>query len=202
MNAPLHFSALARRSTDPPISWLMRLALERRGLISLAVGFTDDETFPVDEVAVLARRILSDPVQARKALQYGTAPGLAELREEILRRWQQQDGMENVGSGLCAAKNRISSDNIVVTNGSQQLLYLVSEVLCDPGDIVLVEDPTYFVYLGIVEAMGIRTAGFDSIAHLASRIQRLKSHRLLSRLKWFLSYVSSRIPPAGPGPWR
>ena len=48
--------------------------------------------------------------------------------------------------------------DVVVTNGSQQLLYLVSEALCDPGDIVLVEDPTYFVYLGIVEALGIRAA--------------------------------------------
>ena len=47
---PHHFSSLARRSSEPPISWLMRLKLERPELISLAAGFTDNATLPVREV--------------------------------------------------------------------------------------------------------------------------------------------------------
>ncbi len=152
----------------------MRLALEKPDLISLAVGFTDNETLPVEEVAALAGRILSRPKTARAALQYGTTAGLPALRRELLRRWQRQDG---------ARFSCISEDDIVVTNGSQQLLYLASEALCDPGDIVLVEDPTYFVYLGIVEAMDIRTIGFDGLETLKARLQRLKATRRLARLK-------------------
>ncbi|MGD0650177.1 MAG: PLP-dependent aminotransferase family protein [Verrucomicrobiia bacterium] len=195
-NAPRHFSALAKRSSEPPISWLMKLALDRPDLISLAVGFTDNETLPVEEVGALTRAILQRPKTARAALQYGTTIGLLQLRRELLRRWQKQDGI---------SKSRITTDDIVVTDGSQQLLYLVSEVLCDPGDIVIVEDPTYFVYLGIVEAMGIRAVGFapfdpavgrlcesapaptplrrSGLQHLESRLQDLKRRRLLSRLK-------------------
>ncbi|MGA2220505.1 MAG: PLP-dependent aminotransferase family protein [Verrucomicrobiia bacterium] len=173
-NAPRHFSALAKRSSEPPISWLMKLALDRPDLISLAVGFTDNETLPVEEVGALTRAILQRPKTARAALQYGTTIGLLQLRRELLRRWQKQDGI---------SKSRITTDDIVVTDGSQQLLYLVSEVLCDPGDIVIVEDPTYFVYLGIVEAMGIRAVGFDSISYLKSKLDDLKRRRLLSRLK-------------------
>ena len=45
------------------------------------------------------------------------------------------------------------------THGSQQLLYMLTEALCDPGDIVIVEDPTYFVYLSILQSHGIETRG-------------------------------------------
>ena len=43
-----------------------------------------------------------------------------------------------------------------MTTGSAQLIYLVCEALLDPGDIVLVESPTYFVFLGPVETRGAR----------------------------------------------
>lgn len=156
----------------------MKLALEKRDLISLAVGFTDNETLPVAETSELIDRVLRKPQSARAALQYGTTQGLPSLRQELLRWWRQQDGFHAGG-----VSRLITADDFLVTNGSQQLLYLVSEVLCDPGDIVLVEDPTYFVYLGIVEAMGVRTFGFDSLAVLKSRFQFMKSHGLLPRLK-------------------
>jgi len=136
----------------------MQAALDRPNLISLAAGFTDNDTLPVAEVAALTRII------PRDALQYGTTIGLPRLRHELLRRWQKQDDVR-----------RLTADDVIVTNGSQQLLYLLTEVLCDPGDIVLVEDPTYFVYLGILEAMDVRAVGFDSLANLKTKIQKLKS---------------------------
>ncbi len=188
--APRHFSALARRSSDPPISWLMKLALERPSLISLAVGFTDSDTLPVGEVATLTREILARPQTARAALQYGTTAGLPQLRHELLRRWCRQDAIGHPPSSITA-------DAIVLTNGSQQLLYLVSEILCDPGDVVLVEDPTYFVYLGIIEAMGIRAMGFDSVANLKSKIENLKSRRQLSRLKMLYLVTYFQNPTGG-----
>ncbi len=44
----------------------------------------------------------------------------------------------------------------MVTTGSAQLIYLICEALLDPGDIVLVESPTYFVFLGPVETRSAR----------------------------------------------
>ncbi len=191
---PRHFSALARRTTEPPISWLMKLALDRPDLISLAAGFTDHETLPIEEVERATRDILRRPKTARAALQYGTSIGLPQLRRELLRRWQRQDG-------ITLHAPRLTLDDCVVTNGSQQLLYLVTEVLCDPGDIVLVEDPTYFVYLGIVEAMGIRAVGFDSIANLASKLESLKRRRLLPRLKLLYLVTYFQNPTGRTWPW-
>jgi 2-aminoadipate transaminase len=154
----------------------MKLKLERPDLISLAVGFTDDDTLPVEEVATLTREILSKPKTARATLQYGTTIGLPQLRHEILRRWLKQDQ-------ITSHRSPVTFDDVIVTTGSQQLLYLISEVLCDPGDVVIVEDPTYFVYLGIVEAMGIRACGFNSISNLRSKLENLKRRRLLPCLK-------------------
>jgi 2-aminoadipate transaminase len=44
----------------------------------------------------------------------------------------------------------------IVGNGSQQILHFAAQVLCDPGDIVLVEQPTYFVFLDILAGLGVR----------------------------------------------
>ena len=168
---------MARRSSEPPISWLMKTALERPHLISLAAGFTDNATLPVAEVAAITRALLRNPASERTALQYGTTAGSTELRGELARRCE-----------------RSTADDVIVTNGSQQLLYILSEILCDRGDIVLLEDPTYFVYLGIVEAMGIRAFGFHGVEALAARLEWLKKRRLLPRLKMLYLVTYFRNP--------
>ena len=48
---------MGRRTAPPPISWLMQAALSRPNLISLAAGFTDNETLPVAEVVEQLRSI-------------------------------------------------------------------------------------------------------------------------------------------------
>jgi 2-aminoadipate transaminase len=183
MNVPRHFSSLARRSSDPPISWLMKTALERPHLISLAAGFTDNATLPVAEVSAILRELLRHPSAARAALQYGTTAGSVALRAELARRCRQQD-----------CRGNISAADIIITNGSQQLLYILSEILGDTGDIVLVEDPTYFVYLGIVEAMGLRAFGFHGVAALAARLEWLKRRGWLPRLKLLYLVTYFRNP--------
>jgi 2-aminoadipate transaminase len=176
-----YLSSLARRSSDPPISWLMKLTLDRPELVSLAAGFTDNESLPVAEVRALVADLERDDAGARAALQYGTTLGDPELRRLTLERVRAQDGL--------APGAALTADDVVITNGSQQLLYLVSEVLCDPGDIVLVEDPTYFVYLGICEALGLdaRPVRMEndgiSLDDLRRVLDGLKASGQLQRLK-------------------
>lgn len=182
LNETEFLSSLARRSSDPAISWLMKLTLDQPHLISLAAGFTDNETLPVAEVGALVAELARDDNAARAALQYGSTAGDPELRKLTLDRVCAQDGI--------APGATLTSDDVVITNGSQQLLYLLSEVLCDPGDIVLVEDPTYFVYLGICEALGIDATPVRlepdgiSLDGLKRTLQRLKDGGALGRLKF------------------
>lgn len=186
-------SSLGHRTRTPPISWLMAAALAQPKLISLAAGFTDNESLPVDAARELLRDLLKTRSSGEPALQYGTTAGDPRLRELTAKRLQAQDG---VNQEVC------SPDRLVLTNGSQQMLYMLSEALCDPGDVVLVEDPTYFVYLGIVQSHGVLARGVQmqkdglDLAHLEARLEELKRRRLLPRLK-LLYLVSYYQNPTG-----
>jgi 2-aminoadipate transaminase len=131
----------------------MSTTLGRPQLISLAAGFTDSESLPVREARLLLNRLLGSLATGRTALQYGTTAGEPELRRLTAERLHCQDH-PRPGAEAVYTPNRM-----FITSGSQQLLYVLSECLCDPGDIVLVEDPTYFVYLGIVQSHGLQCRG-------------------------------------------
>jgi len=188
-------SELGRRTEAPPISWLMATALARSRLISLAAGFTDNETLPVKDVRRLLEGILSSPRTGQAALQYGTTAGDAALREMTARHLRSLDGQARAGRAY-------SPDRMIITNGSQQLLYMANEALCDPGDIVLVEDPSYFVYLGILQSHGVRARGVRmerdglDLARLEAVLAALKRSGELRRLK-LLYLVSYYQNPTG-----
>ena len=188
-------SELGRRTTEPPISWLMATALARPQVISLAAGFTDNESLPVNEVRGLLRDILRSPQTGRAALQYGTTVGDRMLRQLSARRLHSLDGQP-------AARRAYSADQMIVTNGSQQMLYMITEALCDPGYLVLVEDPSYFVYLGILQSHGVRARGIQmetdglDLACLEATLVGLKRRGELRRLK-LLYLVSYYQNPTG-----
>lgn len=170
-------SAKARRATDPPIAWLLRMPIDDPEIISLAAGFVDQESLPAEEVAECARELLPGK-QGKSSLQYGTTPGYLPLREEVCRMLERQ------GAGKA-----ISPNDIVLTSGSQQLLHLMTDVLISEGDIVLVEDPTYFVYMGTLQAAGARVMGvaFDERGivpdALEEKLRGLQATAGLERLK-------------------
>ena len=194
MNAHL-LSELGRRTEEPPISWLMATALARPRLISLAAGFTDNDSLPVKDVRCLLKEILSSPKTGQAALQYGTTAGDAALRELTARRLQSLDGRPSAGRAY-------SPDRMIITNGSQQMLYMATEALCDPGDIVLVEDPSYFVYLGILQSHGVQARGVRmekdglDLERLEAVLKALKQSGELRRVK-LLYLVSYYQNPTG-----
>jgi 2-aminoadipate transaminase len=188
-------SQLGRRTEAPPISWLMSTALARPQLISLAAGFTDNESLPVKEVRGLLKEILRSPQTGQAALQYGTTAGDQTLRRLTAWHLQSLDGQP-------AAKRVYSPDRLIITNGSQQMLYMTTEALCDPGDIVLVEDPSYFVYLGILQSHGVRARGIRmeadglDLTRLEAVLTALKRSGELRRVK-LLYLVSYYQNPTG-----
>jgi len=188
-------SQLGRRTEAPSISWLMATALARPQLISLAAGFTDNASLPVKEVRGLLKGILSSARTGQAALQYGTTAGDQTLRQLTARRLQFLDGQP-------AARRAYSPDRMIITNGSQQLLYMITEALCDPGDIVLVEDPSYFVFLGILQSHGVRARGVRmeqdglDLTCLEAVLESLKRSGELRRVK-MLYLVSYYQNPTG-----
>jgi len=192
---PHVLSKLGRRTEAPPISWLMATALARPQLISLAAGFTDNESLPVNEVRGLLKDLLGSPQTGQAALQYGTTVGDTALRRLTAHRLHSFDGKPT-------PQRVYSPDRMIITNGSQQMLYMITEALCDPGDILLVEDPSYFVYLGILQSHGVRargilmeTDGLD-VTRLEEVLTTLKRTGELRRVK-LLYLVSYYQNPTG-----
>jgi 2-aminoadipate transaminase len=177
------FSELATRTGEPAVTWLMGMALARPELISLAAGFTDSASLPVRETRQLLNRMLGASGAGRKALQYGSTAGDPDLRRLTAAHVARLDGVGVERGGTH------DPERLFITSGSQQLLYVLSECLCDPGDIVLVEDPTYFVYLGITQSHGLRCRGIRlevdgiDLKALDAGLERLRARGELSRLK-------------------
>ncbi len=193
---------MGRRTAPPPISWLMQTALSRPQLISLAAGFTDNATLPVEISRRLLNRVLRSPQTGRPALQYGITAGETRLRRLTAQHLQKIDTVAATPSSQARRRGVAathSPDRVMITGGSQQLLYMTLEALCDEGDIVLVEDPTYFVFLSILQSRGLRARGVRlkrdglDLAHLETVLQRLKKSGELRRVKalYLISYFQN-----------
>ncbi|MCP5518702.1 MAG: PLP-dependent aminotransferase family protein [Verrucomicrobiales bacterium] len=202
-------SALGRRTEAPPIGWLMEYALTHPHVISLAAGFTDNPSLPVAETEAIVRRLLGRRRTGEPALQYGSTAGLPALRQLTAHRLSEQDRQAsatdapaNPADAPACDASLYLPDRAVVTSGSQQLLYMLTEILCDPGDIVLVEDPTYFVYLGIAQSHGLDCRGVATgpegidLEHLEAILKRLQASGEIHRLK-LLYLVSYHQNPTG-----
>ena len=182
MTAPLELSTRSHQTDEPPISYFIQQAVENPNLISLAAGLVDPDSFPSDEIREVVDILLRNPRAAQAALQYGTTQGYAPLREKIFRHLLALDQQtpEDVA---------FTTDDIIVTTGSQQMLYVLGELLLNPGDIVITEAPSYFVYHGILGSLGVRTLTVPMDEHgmntdaLEALLTRLENAGELPRVK-------------------
>ena len=185
------FSAIAQRTTPPEISWLMAQALEVPGLISLAAGFVDHESLPHEPLAAELHDMLSDPALGSAMLQYGTTQGDLTLRQMLHERLRNE--------GVFHPHAPHDESHYLIGSGSQQILYLAAEALLDPGDIVLLDAPTYFVVLGAFTSHGARTIGIETdeagmnVDHLAQQLAQLEEEGELHRVKmvYCMSYSTN-----------
>jgi 2-aminoadipate transaminase len=188
--APLSLSDRSRRTADSPISYFIQKALENPGLISLAAGLVDESAFPAADVGAAVAALMSDPAAARAALQYGSTQGLAPLREKLLHHVCAADG-------VAPADVNLTADDVLLTTGSQQMLYLLGEALFDQGDVVITEAPSYFVYHSALASFGAKVLSvpmddggmnLDALEALLARLARtgeLKRLKLIYTVDYF-----------------
>lgn len=138
------FAHRTRTIKSSAIRELLKVA-QNPEIISLAGGLPAPELFPVQQFKDACRHVLD--TNAPAALQYGATEGYLPLREMIAKNLHRY-GME------------ATSDNVLITSGSQQALDLVAKLLINEGDCVLVEAPTY---LGALQAFNVFGAEYVSI---------------------------------------
>jgi 2-aminoadipate transaminase len=179
----LALSAKALRTHEAPISALIAAAVANPHLISFAAGLVDPQTLPVEECAAITQRIFADRARGQATLQYDTTLGLKPLRQQLLAHLEKLEARH-------ASEMKLSADDILVTTGSQQTLYLVADVLLDPGDIVITANPSYFVFAGTLQSLGARVLavpvdedGMD-VEAAAALLEQLSDNGELERVKF------------------
>jgi DNA-binding transcriptional MocR family regulator len=119
------------------------LALTQRPeVISFAGGLPAPELFASEAIAAAFAAALS-ATSAPRALQYSATEGNPQLRALLAERFSVH--------GLATAP-----EDVLITTGSQQALGLVANVLVDPGDVVLIENPSYLAALQSFDLAGAR----------------------------------------------
>lgn len=138
------YAARVQRMQSSAIREILKIT-QRPDIISFAGGLPAPELFPAQEIIDASRRALEQ--HGVMALQYGLTEGFAPLREWIVGH------MERYGV-------RCNISNILITSGSQQALDLLGKVLVDPGDHIIVEQPTY---LGALQAWDVYGAEYITV---------------------------------------
>jgi 2-aminoadipate transaminase len=116
--------------------------VNRPDVISFAGGLPAPELFPIELMARVSQELLRAPDGAQ-ALQYGETEGVPVLRERIAARAPFPAG-------------RFKLEDVLVTQGSQQGLDLITKLFVDPGDEVLVETPAYVGALQVLRFFGAK----------------------------------------------
>ena len=114
-------------------------------VISFAAGNPAPEAFPVDTIRKIASEIFEE--EPITALQYGITEGYAPLLEIIssLLKSRLDIGKEN--------------DSLMMTSGATQVMELLTKVLCNEGDTIAVEDPSFIGSLNAFRSYGCKLVG-------------------------------------------
>lgn len=114
-------------------------------IIPLAAGNPAPDAFPVDEVREITADILAThPIDA---LQYGVSEGYQPLREKMAQ-WMKE--RENINA---------SADEVLIVSGATQIMDLVTKVLCNEGDTVICEEPSFIGSLNCFRSYGCKLKG-------------------------------------------
>jgi DNA-binding transcriptional MocR family regulator len=135
----------------------------QEGMISLAVGWPAPSTYPTQELARITADVFAEI--GGEALSYLPTEGLFDLREQYAARGRTAGWAED-------------ADEIVVTSGAQQAIALTARATLEPGDVALVESPTFIGMMTALRGTGARVIGvpvdedgldLDALEHLLAR---------------------------------
>ena len=117
------------------------------GMIALAAGNPAPDAFPIDAIREIAKDIFDNrPIEA---LQYGVTEGYQPLIERVTD-WMHND--KKIGK---------DTDSLIITSGAQQVMDLATKVLCNEGDVIISETPSFIGSLNCFRAYGVKLRGVE-----------------------------------------
>ncbi len=148
-------------------------------VISFAGGLPNPDYFPAEPLRAAANAVLAE--DGANALQYAPTLGYQPLRQFIAQRYAEKCDLI------------VDPDHILITNGSQQGLDLVSKILVDPGDEVILESPSY---LGGIQAFSMYQPEFKTVTLAADGVDlaQLEAAASSGRAKLFYALPNFQNP--------
>ena len=128
----IRLSELGLRQKPSDITRLMAIAIERPDMLSLAAGFTDNDSLPLAEVRDIVDDISNAGSSGESTLQYGSNIGRSELRSILTKRIEAADTLDS---------GTFNEERMFISNGSQQSL-LLSIFLLEPFNPFVPRVPT------------------------------------------------------------
>ena len=116
-------------------------------VISFAAGNPAPEAFPVEDINRISEEIFKeDPILA---LQYSLTEGYPKLREQLKERMQREGNFDP------------ERDELIITSGAQQANELTAKVLCDEGDTLVCEAPSFIGSLNAFKSYNVDLCGIE-----------------------------------------
>lgn len=129
-------------------------SLSDPSVISFAGGNPSPESFPVKELAALSADIFANDPNG--ALQYSISEGYIPLRKAVAKRLE-----EKFAIGKSKAKGDAFDDETIIVSGGQQGIELTCKTLCNEGDVVISENPSFIGALNSFRSCGAKVVGVD-----------------------------------------
>lgn len=184
VNFEEEFSERASKMKKSEIRELLKL-IQKPEIISFAGGLPNPKAFPVEQTRNIINELLDK--KGEKVLQYGSTEGITPLRE-VLSDLMKERGMD------------VDPSNMLITHGSQQALDLLSKVMLDPDDTIIVGSPTYLGATGAfrafeanMESVNVKEDGMD-MDILRKKLKNLKKR---GKLPKFIYVVLTFQNPSG-----
>lgn len=182
------YSSTVNRIKSNIIRELLKTATEE-GIISFGGGIPDPETFPIKKLSEISNDVIMN--EYKTALQYGATEGDPELIKQYIRLLEKYEGIEG-----------LTEENLMITTGSQQALFIIGTVFLDEDSYCAVSKP---IYLGAGSAFNQRNPNYISIPLekdgmnldiLEKELKKLDSEGKIDKFK-FVYTVSNFHNPAG-----
>ena len=125
----------------PNMTRLVLLDSSNEDLIPLGAGVPSEEQLPLSQLSHITAKLLQNkqvPLQIT-----GNAEGNSDLRVQVAKH-------------MFLSKTPVQADDIMITSGCNEAIFIAFSVVCNPGDLVAVESPCYFGVLQILQELGLR----------------------------------------------
>lgn len=114
-------------------------------VISLSAGSPCPEALPVEQIREIMRAVMDEDIE--KALVYNISEGYPPLREALKAFVRDRYG------------SFTDDDDLLVLSGAQQCMDLSCKILCDEGDVVICEDPSFTGSVNAFRSYGVQLVG-------------------------------------------